>query len=50
MMEQILNYIKKDFNGRVAIKQKRPDIYQLFLPIYHEDGDMIDLFITPIGK
>lgn len=49
-MEQILNYIKRDFNGRIAIKQKRPGIYQLLLPIYHEDGDMIDLFITPLAK
>ncbi len=47
-MEEIINYIKQDFNGRVSIKQKRPDIYQLLLPIYHEDGDMIDLFITQI--
>jgi hypothetical protein len=50
MMEQILDHIKKDFNGRVGIKKKRPDIYQLLLPIYHEDGDMIDLFITPVGE
>lgn len=50
MMEQILNHIKNDFNGRVGIKKKRPDIYQLLLPIYHEDGDMIDLFITPVGE
>ena len=48
-MEQIINFIKQDFNGRVSIKQKRPGIYQLLLPIYHEDGDMIDLFITPVG-
>ncbi|MDE3237151.1 MAG: DUF1828 domain-containing protein [Bacteroidota bacterium] len=44
-MEEILSYIKSDFNGRVAIKEKRPGIYQLLLPIYHEDGDMVDLFI-----
>jgi len=48
-MEDILNHIKQDFNGRVAIRQKRPGIYQILLPIYHEDGDMIDLFITRTG-
>ena len=48
-MEAILDYIKRDFNGRGAIKEKRPNIYQLLLPIYHEDGDMIDLFITLTG-
>jgi hypothetical protein len=44
-MENILTYIKSDFNGRVSIKEKRPGIYQLILPIYHEDGDMVDIFI-----
>lgn len=44
-MEDILTYIKSDFNGRVSIKEKRPGIYQLLLPIYHEDGDMVDIFI-----
>ena len=44
-MDDILTYIKSDFNGRVSIKEKRPGIYQLLLPIYHEDGDMVDIFI-----
>lgn len=45
-MNDILTYIKSDFNGRISIKEKRPGVYQLLLPIYHEDGDMVDLFIT----
>lgn len=50
MIEKILGHIKKEFNGKVAIKQKRPGIYQLLLPIYHEDGDMIDLFVTSVDE
>lgn len=49
-MEDILSHIKKDFNNQVSITQKRTGIYQLYLPIFHEDGDMIDLFITPNEK
>lgn len=49
-MEEIINQIKNDFNDRASIKQKRPGIFQLLLPIYHEDGDMIDLFITSNGN
>jgi len=49
-MDEILNHIKQDFNGKLSIKQKRPGIFQLLLPIYHEDGDMIDLFIKSTGK
>ncbi|MDR3693466.1 DUF1828 domain-containing protein [Mucilaginibacter sp.] len=49
-MDEILKNIEKDFNNQASIKQKRPDIYQLYLPIFHEDGDMIDLFIVPKEK
>ncbi len=45
-MEEILNVIKAEFNGKVDFKQKRPGIYQLYLPLYHEDGDMVDIFIS----
>lgn len=48
-MYKIVEILNKDFNGKVSIKRKRPDIYQIMLPIYHEDGDMIDLFIQSIG-
>ena len=48
-MEEIIQYIKEQFNNQVSLNQKRNGIYQLYLPIYHEDGDMIDLFIEPKG-
>lgn len=44
-MNDILEYIKQSFNNRINIREKRPGIYQLILPLYHEDGDMIDIFI-----
>ncbi len=37
--------IKKKFNNYFELKEKRPGIYQLFVPIYHSDGDMMDIFI-----
>jgi len=45
-MTNILEHIKTNFNGRVKTKEKRPGITQLYLPVYHEDGDMVDLFIN----
>lgn len=48
-MEEILSHIKAAFNSRVSIQQKRPGIYQLSLPLLHEDGDMVDLFLVPNG-
>lgn len=44
-MNDIIEYIKQSFNNRVSIREKRPNIYQLIIPLYHEDGDMIDIFI-----
>lgn len=44
-MSEILKHIKQSFNNRIDIREKRPNIYQLFIPLYHEDGDMIDIFI-----
>jgi hypothetical protein len=49
-MENIIENIKASFNDQVKITEKRTGIYQLYLPIYHEDGDMIDLFLVPKGK
>jgi hypothetical protein len=49
-MEKILEHIKTDFNGKVTFQQKRPGIYQLYLPLYHEDGDMIDIYLRKNGN
>ncbi len=48
MYNQIMNYletIKQQFNDRVEMKEKRPGIVQLYAPLYHEDGDMVDIFL-----
>lgn len=44
-MKAILENIKRSFNNKICLREKRPGIYQLILPIYHEDGDMIDIII-----
>lgn len=49
-MIDILKNIEKSFNNQFSFQERRPGVYQLYLPIYHEDGDMIDLFIKPINK
>ena len=45
MIEQITEKLKNQFNGRFRINETRPGIYQLFLPLYHEDGDMIEMYL-----
>jgi len=44
-MDEILDHINKSFNNRLQYREKRPGIFQLFLPLYHEDGDMVEIFI-----
>jgi len=44
-----LNLLKKQFNNRIDFIQRRKGIYQLYLPIYHEDGDMLDIFLDVLN-
>lgn len=46
---EYLDLLKKQFNNQVALREKRPGIHQLIAPLYHEDGDMVDLFLEPIN-
>ncbi|MFQ5675684.1 MAG: DUF1828 domain-containing protein, partial [bacterium] len=46
--EEIMNYLdllRPQFNNRIDFKEKRPGVTQLYAPLYHEDGDMIDIFL-----
>lgn len=46
-----MNYmqaLRTQFNDRFAIREKRPGIVQLILPLYHEDGDMVDIFLEEL--
>jgi hypothetical protein len=45
-MPDIITEITAQFNGKIRIEEKRPGIMQLYVPIFHEDGDMIDLFLN----
>ncbi|WP_089610062.1 DUF1828 domain-containing protein [Dehalobacterium formicoaceticum] len=40
-----LDLLKKQFNNKISFREKRPGIMQLFAPFYHEDGDMLDIFL-----
>ena len=37
--------IKKHISIDIKIKEKRPHIYQIFAPFFHEDGDMVEMFL-----
>ena len=50
MDQEIVKTLKTQFNGRVGLYEKRPGIWQMTLPFYHEDGDMIEVYIQEDGN
>ena len=40
-----LDLLKEQFNHQVAFRERRPGILQLIAPLYHDDGDMMDIFL-----
>ena len=40
-----LDLLKQQFNGHVAFRERRPGVLQVLAPLFHEDGDMVDIFI-----
>jgi hypothetical protein len=37
--------LRDQFNSHVAVREKRPGVLQLIAPLFHEDGDMMDIFL-----
>ena len=47
-----MNYIellRKQFNHQITFREKRPGVLQLIFPLFHEDGDMIEIFLENIN-
>jgi hypothetical protein len=44
-MIEMLEKLKRDFNAHIGFREKRPGVLQVIAPLFHEDGDMIDIFL-----
>jgi hypothetical protein len=40
-----LEILREQFNSHVALREKRPGVLQVIAPLFHEDGDMMDIFL-----
>ena len=40
-----LDTLVREFNGHLAFQERRPGILQVLAPLFHEDGDMVDIFL-----
>lgn len=42
---EILELLKRQFGQQTQLLEKRPGVMQLLAPFYHEDGDMVEVFV-----
>ncbi len=40
-----VDLLRDGFNDHVELREKRPGIWKLIAPVFHEDGDMVDIFL-----
>jgi hypothetical protein len=45
-----MDLLKSAFTGTFQLKEKRPNIFQVIAPFFHEDGDIMEIFVEPINK
>jgi len=43
--QRIMSHLNQGFAGHVSLRTKRHDIQKLLVPLFHEDGDMVDIFL-----
>ncbi len=41
----ILETLRTEFEGHIGFREERPGIVQVLAPLFHEDGDMVDIFL-----
>ncbi|MBR2215217.1 MAG: DUF1828 domain-containing protein [Selenomonadaceae bacterium] len=46
----IKSLLQNSFGNHFNIEQKRNHLYQIFVPIFYDDGDMMDIFIQDTGN
>jgi hypothetical protein len=45
MRTDVLDRLRRQFNDRVSIHERRPGVFQVILPMFHPDGDLYELFL-----
>lgn len=44
-----VQFLSSGFNGHVDIREKRPGVMKLTIPMFHEDGDLVDIFLEDLS-
>jgi hypothetical protein len=48
LTQEFINNLKQQFSNYFSLKEKRENIFQVYAPLYHSDGDMMDIFLTEV--
>ena len=48
--QKIRASIGRDISGGLNFYERRPGIHQVIIPIFHEDGDMVDIYVHDSPK
>lgn len=46
-MQDIGDILSRSLNNSFHLEEKRNNLYQIFVPLFHDDGDMMDIYIQP---
>jgi len=49
-MKDYIELLGEGFNNHVSTREKRPGVTKLIAPLFHEDGDMLDIFIEELNE
>jgi len=49
-MNSLQQQLQSYFSSSLPIIEKRPNLYQIVAPFFHEDGDLLEVFIEPIAN
>jgi len=41
----LIQHLYEQFHRRIDVIEKRAGVFQLLIPTYHEDGDMMEIFV-----
>lgn len=49
-LEKVSESVKREMSEGVRFWERRPGILQMIVPLFHEDGDMLDIYVAESPK
>lgn len=49
MLKPIIAILQSQCRENINLIERKPNLWQVIVPLFHEDGDMVEIFISQIG-